>query len=210
MQYDVIIIGATFLSAGLAEIYKDRCLVIERRPQAGYEVFNAASFGSSYSSAPSSDEAKRLYEHFREKGAFRGGRVCLFDCASAFYSCLEDKNIMLGMEIVDICRKGEGFEVTVHGVSGYRTYKAETVIDTTIHKEMIAGKSLNAFINTDEELPSDIPQIDGVETVNNRGYEGEILIKCKLSSEETYIGARKALLATIEKLPPRIQNLLCG
>lgn len=40
-MYDVIVLGATFAAAGIAQQYKEKCLVIERRLQAGYEFFGA-------------------------------------------------------------------------------------------------------------------------------------------------------------------------
>lgn len=43
-MYDVIVIGATFVSAGIAEKYKEKCLVIEESAQAGYEFFGALDF----------------------------------------------------------------------------------------------------------------------------------------------------------------------
>lgn len=36
-MYEVIVLGATFAAAGIAHKYKEKCLVIERRAQAGYE-----------------------------------------------------------------------------------------------------------------------------------------------------------------------------
>ena len=43
-MYDVIVLGATFAAAGIAQQYQERCLVIERRAQAGYEYFGALDF----------------------------------------------------------------------------------------------------------------------------------------------------------------------
>lgn len=44
IMYDIIIFGATFAAAGIASQHKKRCLVIERRMQAGYEFFGALRF----------------------------------------------------------------------------------------------------------------------------------------------------------------------
>ena len=38
-MYDVIVLGATYAAAGIAQQYKENCLVIERRLQGGYEFF---------------------------------------------------------------------------------------------------------------------------------------------------------------------------
>lgn len=40
-MYELIVLGATFAAAGIARQYGDRCLIIERRSQAGYEFFGA-------------------------------------------------------------------------------------------------------------------------------------------------------------------------
>ena len=38
-MYEVIVLGATYAAAGIAQKYKEKCLVIERRLQGGYEFF---------------------------------------------------------------------------------------------------------------------------------------------------------------------------
>ena len=38
-MYEVIVLGATYAAAGIAQKYKENCLVIERRLQGGYEFF---------------------------------------------------------------------------------------------------------------------------------------------------------------------------
>ena len=38
-MYEVIVLGATYAAAGIARQYKEKCLVIERRLQGGYEFF---------------------------------------------------------------------------------------------------------------------------------------------------------------------------
>ncbi len=198
MHYDVIVIGATFTAAGLVQAYGDKCLVLERRPQAGYEFLNAAKFGTDYAEKLVSEEAIALEEQFVEKQAFDGERICLFDCASSYYKLLEGKNVLLNMEIVSVDKTGDGFTVTAHGVSGYRTFTADKVIDTTVHKDMVAGKSLNLLVNTDEEnlaaLPADLK-------TEKWGYEEDTLIKCYVAADAGYIEARRAVAAVIDTLP---------
>lgn len=198
MNYDVIVIGATFAAAGLVQVFGDKCLVLERRPQAGYEFLNAAKFGTDYDKALETDAAKALYEKFVEKQAFDGDRICLFDCAGPFYSLLEGKNILLNMEIVSVEKIEGGFEVTAHGVSGYRTFTAKKVIDTTVHSDMVEAKTLNLLVNTDEEnapaLPADL-------NTEKWGYEEDTLIKCGVAADAGYIEARRAVAALIDTLP---------
>ncbi len=40
-MYEILVLGATFAAAGIARRYQERCLVLERRAQAGYEFFCA-------------------------------------------------------------------------------------------------------------------------------------------------------------------------
>ena len=44
IMYEVIVLGATFAAAGIAEQCKHNCLILERRAQAGYEFFGALQF----------------------------------------------------------------------------------------------------------------------------------------------------------------------
>ena len=55
-MYDVIVLGATFAAAGIAQRHKEKCLVIERRAQAGYEFFGALDF---------TVEETEIYAHFK-------------------------------------------------------------------------------------------------------------------------------------------------
>ncbi|MBR4864745.1 MAG: hypothetical protein IKU07_09220 [Oscillospiraceae bacterium] len=43
-MFDVIVLGATFVAAGIAKQYKEKCLVLERSAQAGHEFFGALRF----------------------------------------------------------------------------------------------------------------------------------------------------------------------
>ncbi len=55
-MYEVIVLGATFAAAGIAEKYRENCLVVERRAQAGYEFFGTLDF---------SVEETEIYSHFK-------------------------------------------------------------------------------------------------------------------------------------------------
>lgn len=198
MQYDVIVLGATFTAAGLLQVYKDKCLVLERRPQAGYEFFNAINFGTDYNKQLQTDAAKALREKFIEKKAFNGERICLFDCAAPFYSLLKGKNVMLNMELVSIIPTPDRFSVTVHGVSGYRTYSAKTIIDTRVHQNMIAEKTLNLLVSSENCDLLDLPSSFKLE---KWGYTTDVLIKCPVDVKANYLDARKAVADVIRILP---------
>lgn len=199
-MYDVIVLGATFAAAGLLQAYNGRCMVIERRPQAGYEFFNALNFGTGYEKRLQTKEALALRQKFVEKKAFQGDRVCLFDCASSFYELLKGKNVMLNMETVNVTPTADGFSVTAHGVSGYRTYSAKKIIDTRVRRDMIAEKTLNLLISGENCDPTDLPKTLKTE---KWGYETDILIKCPVDVNANYIEARRAVADEIKQLPKK-------
>jgi len=47
-MYEVIVLGATFTAAGIAGKLGKNCLILESRPDAGYEFFGAFHFGTGY------------------------------------------------------------------------------------------------------------------------------------------------------------------
>ena len=195
MEYDVIVLGATFLGAGIAEALGDRCLIIDRRPQAGYEFINSLKFGSGYDQPLKTEAAKSLLKNFELNGAFMGDRICLFECAPHFYSLLLDKNVLLNTEIISVERDGDLFAVTTHGVSGYRVHKAKTVIDTRPSPEKTTDKYLNFVVNTDcdAELPKQL-------ITERFGYEWDTVIKCKVDFTDSYATARKKVFETAFRL----------
>lgn len=48
-MYEILVLGATFAAAGIAHQYKEKCLVLERRAEAGYEFFCAGNDARIYS-----------------------------------------------------------------------------------------------------------------------------------------------------------------
>lgn len=201
MHYKIIVLGATFAAAGIASACGDDCLILERRPQAGYEVFNAINFGCNYESPLESLQAKQMYQQFVLKGAFSGGRICLFPCAEALYRLLENKNVLLNMDILSVVRENGIFTVTACGVSGCRTFTADQVVDTRVHPHMVREKSLNLIINTDREDAQPPTGVSG----EKWGYPGDLLVKLPVPREWDYLQARKAVLDYVSALPERFR-----
>ena len=197
MDYDLIVLGATFTAAGLLQTCGS-CLVLERQPQAGYEFFSALRPGTGYHKPLQTAEARDLAEKFRAKGAFDRGRECLYDCASSFYSCLEGKNVLLNMEILSVEPADGGYEVTAHGVSGFRSWTAKRVIDTRVQRDTVVSKTLNMVVNSETGMPFE--GMPGVETLV-WGYDGDVLVKCPVPVNTGYAEARAAAAKIIDRLP---------
>lgn len=186
MEYEAIVLGATFTGVAIAEALGERCLIIERRPQAGYEFINSLKFGSDYDKTLKSDAAKSLLKSFEQNNAFNNDRICLFECVPHFYSLLLNKNVLLNTEIVSIEHHSNLLTVTTHGVSGYRVHKAKSIIDTRALPDAVTYKFLNFIVNTDRDI--NLPE--GLNT-ESFGYECDTVIKCKLDLIDDYKTARR-------------------
>jgi len=154
MNYKVIILGATWLATGLAEELGNKCLIIERRPQAGYEYLNAMKWDS-----------KRM-----------------FDSAVPLYKSLKRKNVLLQTEVVSVRKEAQGYEVVTHGVSGFRTWHADSVIDTRPEKNKSISKSLNILVSSGEDSELKV-------------------LRCPVSLKTDYAEARKIVAERIAELP---------
>lgn len=205
-MYDVIVLGATFASVGIATVLDKKALIIERRPQAGYEFLNALNFGAKYDAPLMSREARSLFETFAEKGAFINDRVCLFDCAGVLYQILENKNVYLNMELICVEREDDAFKVTVHGVSGYRTFYAKQVVDTRCSDEIAAHKTLNLLVKNLENPEAVLPGA----AKEKWGYSGDVLVKIPVEKGKSYIDARKKVKAFLEQMPAGFKAVCVG
>lgn len=203
MSYEIIVLGATFTAAGIAQKYKEKCLILERSTLAGYEFLSALNFGTEYNCDPESEAAINLLEVFKQKNAFNDDRICLYDCATSFYRLLEDKNVLLNTEIISVENVNEEFVCTVHNVSGYHTFKAKTVIDTRVHDNMYNTKTYNFSVDGVGDL-IEIPNV----ICEKWGFEHNYVLRCPVSPECNFIDARKMVAEYIQKLPEGFK-LLC-
>lgn len=204
MQYEVIVLGATFTAAGIAEKYGKKCLIVERSTEAGYEFFGALHFGQDYEQKPVTEEAKKLLDVFAKKKAFEGQRVCLYDCAPSLYKLLEGKNVLLNTEIISVEKAAENeFLCTVHGVKGYRTFKAKRVVDTRVHAFMYSEKTFNFSVDTKDgfcKMPGMLCE--------KWGFERNAVLRIPMEKEASYSEARKKVYEAVKHLPDGAK-LLC-
>ena len=196
MQYEIIVLGATFAAAGIAQKYGQKCLIVERSTQAGYEFLGALHFGTDYTEEPVTEEAKNLLKIFKQKKAFSEDRICLYDCATPFYKVLEGKNVLLNTEIISVEKNENGFTCTFHSVSGYRTFKAKKIIDTRVHNNMCNAKTYNFSIDGRGDLVN-TPSV----ICEKWGFEHNYILRCPVLLNADYTDARKAVNEYIKNLP---------
>lgn len=184
-MYDVIVLGATFAAAGLARKLGDKCLVLERRLQAGYEFFDALNFGAGYDKAVRQEEARQLQQDFLRQGT---GFYC---CDAYIYPFFHPDHTMFAAQLVSVEKKDGVFECVTHGVDGFRTYTARQVVDTRCDGSMSTSKTYNLLVKSEE-----VPVFANV-AVEKGGMEDHYILRCPVPLSWGYTEARKAAMALI-------------
>ncbi len=194
-MYDVIVFGATFAAAGIAEKFKEKCLVLERRLQAGYEFYGALRYGAGYDKTLRRKEASDLFEKFQKNSTPYGNDTLIYPF---FKQC----TTLFGTEIVSVEKNGNAFLCTVHGVDGYRTYEAKRVIDTRCHPENCSSKRFNVLIESKEE-----PQFNGI-ACTKADTEGRYVLHIPVSLTCTFSEAAKKTLELVQAFSPAQKLIL--
>ena len=202
-MYDVILLGATFAAAGIAQSYKEKCLILDSKPYAGYEFLSALHFGSDYDKPLKTEEGRLLFETFTKRQALEEDRICLFNCAAPFYQLLEGIPVLLNMQILSVKREEEGFTCIAHGVSGYRTLRAKKVIDTRCTPAMCSKKTYNFLVDGKGEvtLPEGVKQ-------EKWGHVCHYVLRCPVPVDADYSDGRKAALNVLKTMPEGERLLL--
>lgn len=185
-MYDLIVLGATFAAAGIAHRYKEKCLIIERRAQAGYEFFSSLNFGINYDKEVKEKESQDLQQKFLEAGEN------LYDCNRYIYPYLSEADVIFGAEVVSVEQTEDGFVCVAHGIDGFCTYKAKRVVDSRCSGEMCISKSYNLLIES--------PQAPSFSNMHCRKAEGQnrYIIHCPVPLLGGYVQARSIAQNVIE------------
>ena len=195
-MYDLILLGATFAAAGIAKACKGTCLILESRPQAGYEFLSALHFGTDYHLPVKSALARDMQQAFSNRNAFSPDRICLFDCAAPFYQLLEDIPLLLNVRLLSVEHRNGAYLCTIHGISGYQTFSARQVIDTRCTSQMCVSKTYNFLVDGSGPvpLPPDVAYAPW-------GFSHNYVLRCFVPLEATYLTARKTAMDVLNALP---------
>ncbi|MBQ6708755.1 MAG: hypothetical protein IJM97_07400 [Clostridia bacterium] len=200
-MYEVIVLGATFLSAGIAQTMGGSCLVLERRTQAFYEFTGALNFGTSYDKKLVSEEAENFRKIFEERNIFANDRVCLFEISAPSYKFFEGKNILFNTEIISIEKEENCFVCTTHGADGFNKFKAKRIVDTRVSDSMCDKKTYNILLHSDNGIDSD-------SEIKKWGRENNFVMRCPVDLNDNYYQARQKAKEIIEKLPEDTKAVL--
>lgn len=188
-MYEVIVLGATFAAAGIARQYKEKCLIVERKTQAGYEFFGALHFGSGYEKEIKRKDALSLRQSLLQgnAGVYGGDRH--------IYPFFKESHVLFGAEIVSTQKKEDGFLCVTHGVGGYASYEAKKIVDTRTNAEMSVFKTYNLLIESKEE-----PAYANV-YCEKAGGENRYVLRCPVPLFCGYAEARSIAKEIIQCFP---------
>lgn len=179
-MYETVVLGATFLAAGIATRQKKKCLILEPSFQAGYEFFGALNFGADDNVQPKTEEGQALQKRFWGNG------VTAYMRNTYIYPLLQEGNVLFGTQILSVEKKDGAFLCKTFGVDGYSSFTAKNVIDTRCTEKLCSGKTYNLLMESNT-----LPQIPGIKG-ENTGVDGHYVLRCPVSLGCGYGQAREA------------------
>lgn len=185
-MYETIVLGATFLAAGIAAQQKKSCLIIEPTFQAGYEFFGALNFGSGYD-APKTQEGASLQQQFFNEG------VTPYMRNTYIYPILQQSNVLFGTQVVAIEKQEEAFLCKVYSVDGCSSFLAKHIIDTRCNEALSFAKTYNLLVESDAA-----PQIAGV-SVEETGVDRHYVLRCPVPLSYDYSQAKAVAEETVRQ-----------
>lgn len=147
-KYDLILIGATFLSVGIAKGYKGKCLIIEPKAKPGYEFIDAFAKTSDYDKACVTEEGKNLKKYFCDEGLLDNPFIPEWTAFLSNYICENNIDILLFTNVLKIEPFEGSNKITIFNSLGRSEILAEKVIDTRTNS--FSQKTLNTVVYGDE------------------------------------------------------------
>lgn len=186
-MYETIVLGATFLAAGIAARQKKSCLIIEPTFQAGYEFFGALNFGAGYEDTPKTKEGAALHRQFFGEG------VTPYMRNTYIYPFLQESKVLFGTQVVAIEKQEEGFLCKVYSVDGYSSFLAKHIIDTRCNEALSSAKTYNLLVESNAA-----PRIEGVE-VRSTGIDRHYVLRCPVPLSYDHSQARAVAEETVRQ-----------
>lgn len=183
-MFEVIVLGATFAAAGIAQTCQKSCLILECSTRAGNEFFGALNFGKNYEAPVCKDAAVQLQKKLLDSGLYGGERN--------LYPYFQNTNILFQTAVVSVTSVDGHFVCLTHGIDGYASFEAKRVIDTRSRDTMCCSKTYNLLI---ESLSP--PVFSGTEAEKAPGNNRYIL-RCAVPADCSYQEARKAAFGVMQ------------
>lgn len=150
-NYDLVLIGSTFLAVGIAKGFKGKCLIIEPKGKPGYEFVDSFNMGSAYNKKCVTKACKEFKEHLKNHELFADLFVPEWTAFFSEYICKNNIDILLFTNVLKIENFENGKKLTIYNSLGKGEITAERVIDTRTNS--FTYKTLNAVVYGDEFYP---------------------------------------------------------
>lgn len=142
--YDLVIIGATFLSLGLAESCNGNCLIIEQKAKPGYEFIDAFRISQSYDAECVTEKGHEFKEYLQKSELLEKAFIPEWTAYVSDYICKNNIRILLFTNVLSVDDCQDGKRITIFNSNGKSTVQARKVVDT--RTKTFGKKSLNAVI----------------------------------------------------------------
>ena len=209
-----LVLGATFAGLGIASAAKQRALVIDSFSQPGHEFISSFRLGEHWPAAARTSQGGQLLGQLKQRNVLNeAGFVHLPAVLPIVCDYIERERLplLLMTSVVHIAPHPQGYEVTVHNVSGRQTLIAGELIDTTSQSLAFAGiapsirrKRLNAMLHhpePDGRLPE--PFAESISFQQGR-FAGEVVLRVELAPDDGWIEARQKLYRLWSERPEQL------
>lgn len=198
--YDTIVLGATFLGAGVALCNPQSTLIIEGTSLVGGEFVDSLNDKPSAPFAPVTPRGQEYAAGLMAAGVMNEQRD-IYAVPALFSLChmLQRHNVPL-LCLTEVCaiqRVERGFRLTLFNCDGTFTLHARRVIDTTSlgvghdsFQQVVAQKYLNALLYNGEGHPR--PALPGIVT---NSVTNQSILRMPVPPEEDLFGAKTRLYA---------------
>lgn len=197
-KYDLVVLGATFLSLGLVKGYKGKSLIIESKAKPGYEFIDAFYNGENYENKCETAEGKAFKEYFEKAELLKKAFIPEWTAFVSDYICKNNIPVLLFTNVLKIEDTDNCKKLTIFNSAGKSEILAEKIIDTRTNS--FEFKTLNAVVYGDE-----IATFDSSMTVVYT--DGKVhLIEFKIPNGYDYPEARNAVYTIWAKRPEKLRG----
>jgi hypothetical protein len=193
LKYDIVLLGATSVSLGLAKQLKEkyRILIINDTAMIASEFIAAYNLGSNWEYEPKELITKEIKEDLIKRNIMNKNGVSIYSAGSIFYKNFSELecDTLLDTQILSIEKPDSSYEVNIFNCAGHSKIEAAYIIDTTanrISEAEVLKKTLNCVLANAEK--DDFPDIslNNIEFVKEQDDKINTVImklNCEIKSE---------------------------
>lgn len=197
-KYDLVLIGATFLSVGIAKAYKGKCLIIEPKAKPGYEFIDSFAETTGYDKECVTEDGRNLKKYFCDEGLLDNPFIPEWTAFLSNYICKNNIDVLIFTSVLNIEQIENTNKLTIFNSLGKGEILADKVIDTRTNS--FSYKTLNAVIYGDEFFAFD----DALKEIYHKDLVR--IIQVKIPNVYDYPEARNMVYSIWAKRPEELKE----